>query len=431
MRVLAAMTLLFVASCTFDYGPLEGTAGQGEGGVGDEAGARDGRDAIVDRPLISDAPGDGAVDALADMVADADLGPVDAPGAAEVSADVPGIGVEDAAPEEDVPTGGVGGSGSTDTGGAGGSTSLGTGGSVGGGTSETGGIVSSGGTGGVVGGTTLTTSTAGTGGRGGTAGTGGAGGALTTGGVGGTVVDGGLDGNVVDGALDRAVADASVDGNGGEAGDAAEIVCTPGTAMCEGNATCSCNAAGTGCSSVALDCGATMICNLGACVTPVVDTLPFDSTSTAFNSLATVNQMKVNFYYVTTARTLLRIEQYLSPSAAGYPLTWVIYRSAVQAGVTTYNFLAKVKSTTAATEAGYQSSPPLNIALQAGAAYGIGVYWEANSTTYWYHAVAAGFPMPVSFGTLQNGLSPATLGAATVTSSTSSTLYYPQRLSTM
>jgi hypothetical protein len=297
--------------------------------------------------------------------------------------------------------------------------------------SETGGIVSSGGTGGVVGGTTLTTFTAGTGGQGETAGTGGAGGTLTTGGVGGTVVDGGLDGNVVDGALDRAVADASVDGNGGEAGDAAEIVCTPGTAMCEGNATCLCNATGTGCSSVALDCGATMICNQGACVTPVVDTLPFVSTSTDFSSLATQNQMKVNFYYVTTPRTLLRIEQYMSPSAAGYPLTWIIYRSAIQSGVTTYDLFAKVKSTTAATGEGYQSSPLLNIALQAGFAYAIGVLWEANSTTYWYHTATASFPMPVSFGTLQSGLSSTALGATRLTSSVSSTLYYPQRLSTM
>jgi hypothetical protein len=428
MRVLAATTLLLAVSCTFDYGPLRGTAGQGEGGVGDEAGARDGRDAIVD---LVDAPEDSVIDALADMVEDAKLGPVDATGVAEVSVDVPAIGVEDAAPEDEVATGGGGGSGSTDTGGAGGSNPLGTGGAVGGSTSETGGAIGSGGIGGNVGGATLTTSTAETGGKGGTAGTGGAGGTMTTVSSGGTVVDGGLDGAVVDAALDRAVADASVDGSGGEVGDAGDIVCAPGTSMCEGNASCPCNAAGTGCASVALDCGATMICNQGACVTPVVDTLPFVSTSTEFSSLATQNQMKVNFYYVTTPRTLLRIEQYMSPSAAGYPLTWVIYRSAIQAGVTTYDLFAKVKSTTAATGEGYQSSPPLNIALQAGFAYAIGVQWEANSTTYWYHTATASFPMPVSFGTLQSGLSSTALSATRLTSSVSTTLYYPQRLSTL
>jgi hypothetical protein len=425
MRVLAAMTLLFAVSCTFDYGPLRGTAGQGEGGVGDEAGARDGREAMVDRPLLTD----GTADTDADIMADADIG-ADATGAVDVSVDSPGIGGEDAAPEEDASAGGAGGTGSTETGGAGGSAGTG-------GASATGGIVSSGGRGGVggvtgLGGTTVSTSTAGTGGKGGTAGTGGRGG-TTTGGVGGTSVDGGVDAAVVDASITSDATEA--DGDLGDAtGDA--LFCTPGQTTCVGNASCSCNMAGTDCETIIQDCGSTMSCSpsLGGCV--FVDTVPFTPSDTGFSKNSASNVMKLTFYAVSAPRTLLRIEQYMTP-LAGAALHWIIYRSAIKES--TYNFVTTFPGTATTSTDGYQASPTLNFALETGYYYAIGVWWESSATSYSYHSATATFPIALSSGALSvtSGLSPSLSTTTTpptaptsVTWTTPSSLYYPQRLTT-
>jgi hypothetical protein len=141
------------------------------------------------------------------------------------------------------------------------------------------------------------------------------------------------------------------------------------------------------------------------------------------------NTMKVNFYTVDTPRTLLKVEQYLAPSAVGAGLTWVVYHSAGRTNGSTYDLVAKVRGTATANTAGYQSSPLLNVPLEAGGSYGIGVFWDTTSS-YWYHNTTESFPVPVSFGGLIGAMASGSLGGATLVSGMNSTLYYPQKLST-
>jgi hypothetical protein len=135
----------------------------------------------------------------------------------------------------------------------------------------------------------------------------------------------------------------------------------------------------------------------------------------------TLTGTKVNFYTVTTSRTLLQIEMYMEPSSA-VGLTWFVHEAATQSGAYTQIFTT---NTTSGTGAGYQSSGPIAVPLVAGRYYAISVRWT-TSAAYRYHAAGT---VPLSFGTLTSGQMITGTGTPTV-AYTSGVTYYAQRLTT-
>jgi hypothetical protein len=133
----------------------------------------------------------------------------------------------------------------------------------------------------------------------------------------------------------------------------------------------------------------------------------------------------VDFYSVSTARTLLKIEFYMDIITAT-TLNWVVYEATSQ--TSTAYALVTSSTTSAAVGQGYQASVALSVPLKVGYYYAIGVSWGATTESYWYNSATVSYPVAISFGAL--------IGAETVSSNPTSivwdsaTSYYPERLTT-
>jgi hypothetical protein len=201
--------------------------------------------------------------------------------------------------------------------------------------------------------------------------------------------------------------------------------CTPGQPTCDGNVYTTCNADGFGFTGTRTDCTTTsQFCGATGCTTSAVDTIP-PMNPTLYTSGALSNYLMVNFFSVNASRTLSRIEQYMSPTAA-MTLTWHVFESTTQTG--TYTSISST-TTTSTTGTGYQASGALGVPLVAGRFYAIGVSWTTPALLFGYQTGTAS--QTVSFGALLGAAFPTTPAATTISGSGMSTsAYLPQRLTT-
>jgi len=202
-------------------------------------------------------------------------------------------------------------------------------------------------------------------------------------------------------------------------------VCTPNQPTCDGNVYTTCNASGFGFTGTRTDCSATeQFCSTTGCTTSAVDTIP-PTNPTLYASSALPNYLMVNIYSVRVPRTLSRIEQYMSPTAATV-LTWNVYEALTQTGTYT-NISSSV--TTSTTGTGYQASGTLAVPLVAGRFYAIGVSWTTPNLLFGYQTATA--TQALSFGALLAGSFVTPVPTATSLTFTMSTgNFVPQRLTT-
>jgi hypothetical protein len=201
--------------------------------------------------------------------------------------------------------------------------------------------------------------------------------------------------------------------------------------QCNVNVLLTCNADGSGYTGTGVDCAASgQSCVQGECIIPVVvDTIDPSPTIDMTNySNPAGPYTKVNYYAVSTARTLQKIELYMNSLSATSTLTWVVYEATTQTS-SSYTIVSSTTTTPTLGE-GYQSSGTLSVPLKAGFFYAIGVSWTIVEN-FWYHSTTASFPIATSFGSLISGYAPGGTGLATVPWNSSATLYYPQRISTI
>lgn len=114
-------------------------------------------------------------------------------------------------------------------------------------------------------------------------------------------------------------------------------------------------------------------------------------------SSGTGPRMRGNFYRVTTATTLTRIEHYLNITAAG-PLVFYVYESTAAAGP--YALILRDDIASAGPGTRFYSSNPLSLELAVDHYYLIGAAWP-GSHTYYFQVGPTPPPHPkaVSFGT--------------------------------
>lgn len=202
------------------------------------------------------------------------------------------------------------------------------------------------------------------------------------------------------------------------------LLCTPNMPACDGNVLTTCNAMGTGYTGARTDCTMTMqSCAPSGCTNATVDLIP--SMPTLYGSTIASYTM-LNFYSVTSNRTLTLIEQYMSPTAS-IALTWHVYESTSQTG--TYTRLSPTPITTmSTTTVGYQSSGPVSIPLVAGRFYAIGIAWS-TAVNFGYQQTTAS--QATSFGSLISAyINPGATPAATIAWAAQSSYWVPQRLTT-
>ena len=133
-------------------------------------------------------------------------------------------------------------------------------------------------------------------------------------------------------------------------------------------------------------------------------------------------------YEVTTATLLDSIEAFLDPGP-GETLNWLVYEGATETG--TFNLIHS--DTTTTTSAGgtydWHTSPQLNIQLQAGMFYVLGVNWDGAAQNIGYSYATGTWPAPVSFGNQLGGAAfSGTVGPSSTFST--STLHYTVRVYT-
>jgi len=124
-------------------------------------------------------------------------------------------------------------------------------------------------------------------------------------------------------------------------------------------------------------------------------------------SSGTGPRLRGNFFRVTTATTLTRIEHYLGITTAG-PLVFYVYESAAASGP--YTLLLRDDVAAAGPGTRFYSSNPLSVPLQAGRYYLIGAGW-AGSHAYYFavgpnpppHPKATSFGATLSPGGFQSG----------------------------
>jgi hypothetical protein len=190
-----------------------------------------------------------------------------------------------------------------------------------------------------------------------------------------------------------------------------------------------CNAEGSGNTGPGVDCSATgQTCIAGVCGSGVVDTVGALTGSTV--STLPISVTKVNFYSITTARTLRKIEFYMEIQAAT-TLYWVVYESTAQTGTYTQVSSTTTSSVPAIPQAyGYLASDAISVPLKAGYFYAIGVSWGATNQGYPYLTAPASYPIATSFGGLVNGNSVPGTNLASIPGPSSPMSYYAERLTT-
>jgi hypothetical protein len=192
-------------------------------------------------------------------------------------------------------------------------------------------------------------------------------------------------------------------------------VCTPGQPACNGTVATTCNANGSGYSGTGTDCAASsLLCSSGACVAETVDAA--DPTPTNGSQTSTTLTTKVDFYSVTTSRTLDKIEMYLGTTTTpvtNVTLTWLVYEATAQAG--TFNMISSTTTTAAGSTPQYFASGALSVPLVAGRFYAIGMSWNSSTNIGYYYEPMLTTPTPTSFGTLLGGYAISSLPPTTLT----------------
>lgn len=195
-------------------------------------------------------------------------------------------------------------------------------------------------------------------------------------------------------------------------------ICPADQPACDGETLATCNPYGGGYVEQTTDCSSTgQVCNMSACVDAAEDTVG----STDSSSLAN-HQGAANRFYMHTDRTLTEIETYASVSEAS-DFDWFVYEGTTSSG--TYDKIFDSTNTSSGT-ASFHNSGPIDVALQAGHYYIVGVRIAGTAELFYTPTTARA---TVSFGQLIWGLtmdletSPL---PATWSGGASSTHYYQQ-----
>jgi len=198
-------------------------------------------------------------------------------------------------------------------------------------------------------------------------------------------------------------------------------ICAPAANACNGEKLATCDADGGHFTATSTDCAASnQVCTLSAaCATVAQDTVADNTTSASLSSY-----LVGNVYRVDRARTLTKIEQYLSVSGTSV-FTWVVYESSSYTG--TFSKVFEVATSDTSTGS-FLSSGALNVPLAAGKFYLLGVVVQGSFTRY---SNSSGLRPFVSFGQVWNSaqISASTPPASPTVSSVSS-VRVNQRIST-
>lgn len=170
-------------------------------------------------------------------------------------------------------------------------------------------------------------------------------------------------------------------------------ICTASANACNGEKLATCAADGGHFSATGTDCAATnTVCTLaGTCVAEAADTVGATTLYYQYNSY-----LVGNVYRVDRARTLTKIEEYLSVSGTSV-FTWAVYEASA-AGSTFTKVFERTNSNTGSGT--FISSGALSVPLTAGKLYFVGVLVQGPFTLY--GNTGAGTPF-LSFGQLLSG----------------------------
>ncbi|MEK9136109.1 MAG: FlgD immunoglobulin-like domain containing protein, partial [Bacteroidota bacterium] len=142
--------------------------------------------------------------------------------------------------------------------------------------------------------------------------------------------------------------------------------------------------------------------------------------STATNT-TNINLLRGGVVGVTRTVYLREIRSYLGTTTT-VELRFAVYQNTTATGTFTKIFETTVM---APIDTGYVSSGPVNMVLEAGKFYAIGVNW--NSTLRYYWSTSPAPPIPISFGTITGGLAVSVFPPpATINQGTLSSLYHTQ-----
>jgi hypothetical protein len=193
-------------------------------------------------------------------------------------------------------------------------------------------------------------------------------------------------------------------------------ICAANANVCAGETLAVCNADGSGYASTSTNCASSsQVCAFPGpnCAATAVDAFGGTTYTTGTNP-----GLIGTFVTVTTARKLTQIEAYLAPSGTAL-FTWAVYSSATQSG--SYSKIFEV--TTSGSGTMFHSSGAINVSLEKGKFYFIGVI--ANGAVAYYSSGGIPTPVPFSFGqgTYGTNFSATTL-PSTVSYPTSPYYYY-------
>ncbi|MCP4411743.1 MAG: choice-of-anchor D domain-containing protein, partial [Gammaproteobacteria bacterium] len=105
-----------------------------------------------------------------------------------------------------------------------------------------------------------------------------------------------------------------------------------------------------------------------------------------------------NIFYVNTSTTLLEHKFYLSITTSTQ-LNLFVYQGTAATG--TFNKISDIHYASSGTGAGFYTSGPINVPLEAGYYYYIGASWDGSAEYYRGTEVT---PLSTSFGTLETGI---------------------------
>ncbi len=148
-----------------------------------------------------------------------------------------------------------------------------------------------------------------------------------------------------------------------------------------------------------------------------------DNIGNTENNLTTTSLlMRGGVVSVTTTVQLLEIKSYLNITNP-VELRFVVYENTAATGTFTKIFETSVPGAGPGTQ--FYSSGPVNIVLQSGRFYAVGVNWAAGLNYFW--DAGAPVPIPISFGTITGGLAQSVYPPPqTLTQNALSSLYYTQ-----
>ncbi len=198
-------------------------------------------------------------------------------------------------------------------------------------------------------------------------------------------------------------------------------ICAAGQASCSGETPATCDAYGGGYVNLGTDCSLTsQVCTGTSCAVSHVLTLGGSLNSYGpYSSRAHYNR-----FQMTSSRTLTEIEQYISGFVGTYQFRFLVLETTANSN---YMSLVLDKVVTSSTT-GMIKSGTIDVALEAGKYYAIGVYVTGNHTA---HYTTETMPQFESLGVFRGGSSntPIPSGASNYVGSVTTRAYY-QNLTT-